>query len=260
MERSFPMKSLILFLVATLFSCFCAVSRSEAQRFSNNNRRAVLLEAFYALRPSDDGGCDKTINGDCVGSWNFLDSDYGSYLFAKDRWYGCNSSAWAVSDDTCFASALYGFASFYSDVFNYGLGTFNGNYGPVGRGGQSVFFANLLLLRSKSHELPFPSLAEMWANTETNLQRAVEGDVLLVYNFGLTYYDSNHVAIIVEVKRAGNRVTALDVIDSNYISDFPGAPNREVIARHLLQVRDIQGMYRIWRGTAYYHEPYNPNE
>jgi hypothetical protein len=97
----------------------------------------------------------------------------------------------------------------------------------------------------------------MWANSEQNLQKATPGDVLQVY--GDPHF-TNHVAIVVEIKKSGSLVTGLDVIDANFISDVPGMADREVIARHVLSISNIQGHYRIWRGTTYYNEPYNPNE
>ncbi|MEK7582626.1 MAG: hypothetical protein AAB452_02080, partial [Patescibacteria group bacterium] len=68
---------------------------------------------------------------------------------------------------------------------------------------------------------------------------------------------TNHVAIVVEIKKTGGVVTGLDVIDANWITDN-GTTNREVIARHLFQLSSIQGTYRIWKGTTYYFEPYIP--
>lgn len=248
------MKRVVLSLTIFL-ACFGLVSNSEAQRFASTDRRAVVLEAFYALRPSHDGSCDKTITGQCVSNWNYLNSDIGSYQVLKS-WYACNASDWAVRSDTCYyAGALTG-ASFYSALGTYGYGTFGGSYGPLGRGGQCTFFANMILHRSGSHSSPFPTLQTMWANTEPNLQKAVEGDVIQVY--GDSHF-TNHVAIVVEIKRSGSVITGLDVIDANFISDVPGMADREVIARHLLLISNILNHYRIWKGTAYYYEPYHPN-
>lgn len=76
----------------------------------------------------------------------------------------------------------------------------------------------------------------MWTtNIETDLTKAVEGDVILTYNNGIT----NHVAIVVEIKRTNGVVTGLDVIDANFISDN-GSINREVIGRHLFSISYLQ--------------------
>jgi hypothetical protein len=249
------MKTAVLSLTL-FFVSFGVVPKIEAQRLSTNDRRAVVLEAFYALRPSHDGSCDKTIAGDCISNWNFIDSNASAYAVMKS-WYGCNASDWSVHGDACFSAGDTTAASFYSNVASYGYGTFGGWYGAVGRGGQCTFFTNLVLYRSGSHTSSFPSLSTMWADTETNLQKTVEGDVLQVY--GVRNYE-NHVAIVVQVYRTGTIVTGLDVIDANFITDIAGMANREVIARHLLPVSSAQGVYRIWKGTRYYDEPYNPNE
>lgn len=241
------MKSLIkvisVVLVLLLFS-LTLTGESEA-RLSNNNRRAVVLETFYSLRPTYDGGCDKTIGGNCVSNWNYLNNDWGAYNAVKG-WYGSNSSTWSL---------------FYSDVASYGYSTSGGSYGPVGRGGQCKYFADLILYRSEASTRLSPgnhTLSDyptMWVNTEINLTKAVEGDVVLVY--GVSGY-TNHVAIVVEIKKTNGVVTGLDVIDANYISDISGTTNREVIGRHLFLLSSIQGIYRIWKGPSYYAEPYVP--
>lgn len=123
------MKGLIrlisVILVILLFS-LTLIDESEA-RLSSNNRRAVVLETFYSLRPTYDGGCDKTINGNCVSNWNYLYNDVNAYTVVKG-WYGSNSSVWSL---------------FYSDIASYGYSTSGGSYGPVGRGGQCKYFVQI---------------------------------------------------------------------------------------------------------------------
>lgn len=250
--------------------------------FSSNLRRAVVLEAFYALRQSHDGGCDQTImvngNNDCVSSWNFLNDQTNlgpQALSALNSAYGypnCFASDWAVSSDACYASG-YTAPSFYSDVADYGYSTAGGNHGSVGRGAQCVFFANNILYRSQSDMVTafsFDSMAS-GGNNDPNLQDVVEGDVIFLYGDSTQYFTTNHVAIVVQVYRLGSEVTALDVIDSNYVSDISETPNREVIARHsfcavgngdcsFTGVQMIQGHYKIWTGTSYYTTSYDPNQ
>jgi hypothetical protein len=253
----------ILFLIAFPLA-------SQAQRFSSNDRRAVVLEAFYALRPAHDGGCDKTISGNCISSWNFIDSDTGSYGYLESE-YGCASSDWALtSGDPCPNDTGMTVPSFYSNLASYGYSSAGGtgSYEPVGRGGQCTYFANLLVYRAGSYTGTgvFPTLSSMWANTQSNLQTAVEGDVLQVYG-DTTPGFGNHVAIVVQIYRTGSTITALDTIDANFLTDT-GAANREVIGRHAFctvtsgcpfsGVLQIQGHYRIWKGTSYYSEPYVP--
>lgn len=242
-----------------------------AQSFSTNARRAVVLEAFYALRPAHDGGCNAYINGNCISTWNFInDSTYpgpSAYSALKSA-YSCNASDWAVPGDSCYASG-YTSPSFYSNLSSYGLSTAGGSYGNVGRGGQCTFFANLVLYRAEVQMSSFPLLSTMWGNTDANLQHAVEGDVLQLYGDTGSGFTTNHVAIVVQIYKTGSTITALDTIDANYISDVSGTANREVIARHAFctvtsgcpfsNVQMIQGHYRIWKGTTYYNTAYNPN-
>lgn len=91
----------------------------------------------------------------------------------------------------------------------------------------------------------------MWQNTEPDLTKAVKGDVILTYN---TSTHEGHVAIVVEIKNLNGTITGLDVIDANYISDIRYDANREVIARHLFPISEIQGVYKIWKGPGYYYE------
>jgi len=63
---------------------FLASSLPAEARLAKNSRRAVVLEAFYALRPSHDGGCDKTISGNCVASWPYLTDDLPAYQQVKN--------------------------------------------------------------------------------------------------------------------------------------------------------------------------------
>lgn len=249
MKRRFLL-ALLLVMFTMTFGSF--VTESQA-RLSNNNRRAVVLECFYALRPSADGSCDKTINGNCVSNWNYINNDTYAYGVIKN-WYSCYSSEWVTSGD---GSACYNYnapASFYSNVASYGYGTFGGSYGSIGRGGQCKYFANLILYRSGSDQRAFPNYATMFTNVETDMTKAVQGDVLITMNEG-SGYNIPHTAIVVELKSDD-----LDVIDANYLKDLSGTSyGREVIGRHLITWSYLQGhSYRIWRGASYYSEPYIP--
>ncbi len=270
------MKKIGAFFVVVFCISFAMAPMGIAQSFSSNARRAVVLEAFYALRPAHDGGCNAYINGNCISTWNFInDSTYPgpSAYSALESYYVCNSSNWAVSGNSCPNLMGYSVPSFYSNLASYGLSTAGGSYGNVGRGGQCMFFANLLLYRSEVGTNYFPSgntYANMVSNSQSNLQTAVEGDVIVLYNDPNPGFTTPHVAIVVQIYRSGSTITALDTIDSNYISDDPGTPgNREVIARHAFctgagtcpfsGVQTIQGHYVIWKGTSYYNTTYNPN-
>lgn len=240
----------VVLLVLVVVGIFAPVSEAA---LSSYRRRAVVLEAFYALRPSHDGSCDKTISGNCVSNWNYLDNDYAAYNTVKSH-YGCGiASKWSTSYDSC-TSISGSPVSFFDEVYLYGYGTYSGNYGNIGRGGQCKYFADLILYRSGAQHLidgnkhTIPTYPVMRSNLETNLNTAKPGDILITTDSAS--YD--HTAIIVEIK-----VDGLDVIDTNWISDN-GALNREVISRHLFKFVDIQGKYGIWKGTDYYSDQYIP--
>ena len=132
-------------------------------------------------------------------------------------------------------------------------------------------FANLVLYLSGSDRNEFPSTPTMWGNADPNLQHAVEGDVIQLYHDSTEGFRTDHVAIVIQIYRTGGTITALDVIDSNYLTDMtsPSTGEREIIGRHAFctmaqscpfsNVQMIQGHYRIWKGPAYYSTSYDPN-
>jgi hypothetical protein len=249
------MRKIVNLLAAICLTIMAFAPAAEAA-LSSNHRRAVVLEAFYALRPSHDGSCDKfTSDGKCLSNWNYLANDLNAYNVMKNAYYvsgSCFASDWAVPGDPCPNYISPPMASFYSNVASYGYGTFGGPYGNIGHGGQCRFFANLLLYRSGAYTGTFPSYMDMWFNVQTDLTKAVEGDVL-------TSSNAYHTAIVVEIKRSGLTVTGLDVIDSNWVPDISGG-NREVIGRHVisLSAQPPGGAWGIWKGVPYYTEPYVP--
>jgi hypothetical protein len=268
--------------------------------FSSNARQAVVLEAFYALRTSHDGGCDQYIYylsyNNCVSSWNFLnDNNQASGPLAMANLvpaFGIDASDWAVPSDTYY-DARYDTGippSFYSDLATYGYSTAGGTNGSVGRGGQCVFFANNILYRSQSDQstLNFATMMntptssnpnpDPRLNPDPNLQDVQMGDVLFLYG-GSGAFSVNHVAIVVNLYPGPDGIEAVDVIDSNYVPDnMPISSGREAIAKHSFclvdnnnctfypNVQMIQGQgqeqigYRIWTGTQYYHALYVPNQ
>jgi hypothetical protein len=256
-----------LALVTLLFTITLTLfAPSGHARLSNNDRRAVVLEAFYALRPSHDGSCDKNINGNCASSWNYVDGDQDAYKQLRS-WYTtkvCDASGWVYrkkSETPQYAYCYdqwttdgFHYDSFYSNIHSYGYSTWYGSHGNVGRGGQCKFFANLILYRSGSHTKQFPSYSDMAGNSEKDLTKAVEGDILF------NPKTSKHTAVVVEIKRDNHgKVTGLDVIDSNFVSDKGSELNREVIVRHLFQLSDPKMKnYLIWKGVKYYKQPYIP--
>ena len=156
-------------ILITITICIALNCRHGASNFGQS-RRAVVLEAFYALRQTADGGCD-TIQGNCVSSWNFLNDPNqppGSFLTVK-TWFDqpdgkgsftCLASNWMTameqqswsSDINCIKSLA---PEFLFRRCRLWLEFAGGQYGNVGRGGQCVFFANLVLYRSGSDRNEF---------------------------------------------------------------------------------------------------------
>ena len=55
-------------------------------RLSDNDREAVVLEAYYALSKTNrDGTSNNTINGKYYGDWNYIASDIKSYELVKSK-------------------------------------------------------------------------------------------------------------------------------------------------------------------------------
>lgn len=248
----------LLFMVFMMtFGTFVAESHAA---LSGNKRRAVVLECFKALRSTYDGGCDKTItNGSgtwCVSNWNYLDNDWYAYNYMKNA-YRCNSSNWRTGNETdgLGCQIYYTPISFYQSSYPYGYGTYGGNNGDVGRGGQCKYFANLILYRSGADQSILASYDTM--NTAPPEQKgdpafAKQGDVLFTLREG-SNNNILHTAIVVELKPDG-----LDLIDSNYVSDN-NTPNREVISRHFLTWAYLSShTYKVWKGVSYYSTDYVP--
>ncbi|MBU4580121.1 hypothetical protein KKB43_03840 [Patescibacteria group bacterium] len=82
-------------------------------------------------------------------------------------------------------------------------------------------------------------------------QFAKPGDVVFksarVPNAGAT----DHFVIVVKTTGNDGSVTAVDVVDSNYVGD-------EVIGYHTMQTAEIQKYY-VYTGVSYYIEPWSPN-
>lgn len=233
-------KSLIgLFLTIVMV---VGVAVSSDARLASTNRRAAVLEAFYALDPGYYGFSSKLINGNTVSDWHYLYTDLNAYRNEKPA-YCCDPK-----DGSSYASVIPEFFSESTlDKYSYNL---RGDY--VGRGGQCKFFVDLLLFRSEAatrisgtHTLP--SYSTMSAKTRY-IGHARPGDVI----FRIT--GTKHVALVVHVL-SGNSdagtVTSVDVVDSNYI----GGDGNEIIGRHIIQGAELSS-YKIYTGVSYYNELY----
>ena len=265
----FFVRVLSLLILILFFSALLPIEDADA-KLAQNARRAVVLEAFHALRQSHDGGCDYRFpeyGQPCVSSWNYLSNDTPAYEAVR-QWYACDSSVWVKSGDSVMVSNGKGGYnqiscltprnpySFYSDVYAYGFNRYNAItkkwYDPsYGRGGQCKFFANLILYRSGTHTARLPSYGDMEKNSfkldsNSNLSKVKEGDVIFATNV--------HTAIVVGIVRSGSNVVSIDVIDSNFV----GGNGNEVIGRHTFIPNQLKS-YRVWKGASYYSTNYDPN-
>jgi hypothetical protein len=235
------------FLALTIF-----VSMGTAQ---SANRLAVVHQALYALSASANGTSSQTLNGNYVGNWNWLDSDFNSYNAVKGYYnylqngsWTCYPSNFAISGDPCPNLTGHPVSSFYSNPGGYG-------YSPIvpevsyGRGGQCVYFANLVVYRAGFFTGTFPSLPNMSGNGNSNMQQVQIGDVIVRY---ATAY-VNHVAIVVQIHTNPNgSVASVDVVDSDFFPDYvSGISFPEVITRHNFTISQLQGYFKIWNVPGY---------
>jgi hypothetical protein len=189
-----------------------------------------------------------------VGSWSWLGSDYSSYSTVKlwyDEYtaggYSCYASDFAVTGDPCPNLTGHAVDSFYSNPSGYGFSAIVPEV-PYGRGGQCVYFANLVVYRSGVDRSPFPTLPNMWGTGNPNIQQVQIGDVIVRYKTGLV----DHVAVVVQVYLGAGKVTSVDVIDSDFFPDNEAHINYpEVITRHNFPIANLQGYFRIWKVPGY---------
>lgn len=208
------------------------------KRLHRDPRTAIKLEAFYALSRAHDGGSGvPKLNGMTVSDWNYLASDWNAYRRGVLH-LGCCSSLWTSNGACnlgCYGGPFkrMGGNSFYDNVGNYGF------FGGRGRGGQCLYFAELVLYRS-GVRFQLPGVPERMLPSYTQVRndfngrrsftkpasQARPGDVLF------TKTSNGHVAVVVRVLegREGHSATGIDVVDSNYVTW--GGADEEIIARH----------------------------
>jgi hypothetical protein len=229
-------------LLGACLALFASASAADAQA-----RNKVVQEAYFALSFAANGTSHQTINGNYAGSWNWLDSDYNAYRKVAS-WYGCNASDWAVPGDGSGCYPYDRYVSFYSNPSGYGYSSIGSPYALFGRGGQCVYFANLVVYRSGVYTGSFGLLRDMWNVGNPNMHQVQFGDV--IQRFDDPSGAINHVAIVVAVYTTAGSVTSVDVIDSNWVSDS-GAANHEIIARYNLSISTLQGHFKIWKVPGY---------
>ncbi|HFC10923.1 MAG TPA: hypothetical protein ENJ75_01900 [Candidatus Kaiserbacteria bacterium] len=223
--------------VLVLFVSILFASIASATVYDN-----VVYQAYRALDPSASGYSSQILNGDYVSDWNWLTSD--SSYSTVHRWFGCNASDWALTGDGSGCTPEGGWVSFYTDPVWYGYtNSVSVLINEYGRGGQCVYFVNLVLYRAGAYTQALPLLSTMWNYQDISLSTAQPGYVLQRYGVA---GKANHIAIIVGVTRDGSgTVTAVTVVDSNWVSD--NGANMEIIAKHTILNPD-PSQWRVWYG------------
>lgn len=213
-------------------------SPNAYKRLSADPRTAIQLEAYYALSPRHDGTSNvPPIGGMAIGEWNYLANDLNAYNAGK-RTFRCYSSLW-TRYGTCVLGLnagpfkIMGDNNFYDSVDRFGF------YGGRGHGGQCLYFTWLLFYRSgvqfQLPNLPARSIPVSYGAVRNDYNgarlftkptsQARIGDILYNPN---EWHTTTVVGILGGV--AGQSVSAVDVIDSNFITWGPA--NEEIIARH----------------------------
>ncbi len=195
-------------------------------RLDPHPRDAVAAECLLAVM-GWDWHVDQQVGGDAAGDWNYIATDLNAYNVVKG-WYPGTAS----------------FDPLFDDPQAYGL------QAGYGRGGQCPYFANLILYRSGVYQQRLPSYSASKSDyygprTYTKpAHQARMGDVIR------TFTNNGHTAIVVLIMAGGYNgpVTAVDVIDSNFVGNHRPYNLREVIGRHIIST-DSQGYSDL---DAYY--------
>jgi len=206
------------------------LSTTASARLADNDRDAIVYEAMYALRESNTNG---QFAGNVNSNWSYIASDKDAYEIIKNR-LKSYSSVW--TDKRSKEN------SFYSHIDNYSC------YDGIGRGGQCLYFANLLAYRSKADTNGFNSYINMEKNIK-NVSFARPGDVIFTRN---EWKNSkiDHTAVVVMIKEGDSdagTVTSLHVVDSNWCA----GGTCEIIKCHILKGTTL-AKYKIYTGVPYY--------
>ena len=200
-----------------------------------------VRECFYALRQAylnqptsitgPFGGLQ--VGGNVVSNWNYLASDSNAFNIVRQQSYG-----------NATVCSYFGLQNSYALKPAYGYG--------IGRGGQCLFFAVLILRRSRSYTLPY-SWSTLYGRRNGAASNAQPGDLIM------TNGSIKHIAVVIERLSYG-----LDVVDSNYVGSggyspysvgyYNGFYNSEIICRHPFTWSDLanKGYVRLSGAGRWY--------
>jgi hypothetical protein len=186
------------------------------------DRQAVVNEAWYAMSGDPYTCPTKQYNGYTVSVWNYMANDISAQKELVRRFGSCAGwSAKKVAD---------------------------GYYNNLGRGGQCLFFVNLILYRSEADQ----SYHNRWVKLESSYSDIIYmeyGDIIFTRNkWSKAGY--NHTAIV--VYRSGDTV---GLIESNYVEPNPKAEfgKGEIISYRTTTLSKLRNRgYKVYTGVDYY--------
>ena len=205
----------VLLALAIMIALAGTVASAEARLAPSGDqydRQAMVNEAVYAMRGPYCGPL-------WIGQWNYMASDPMAQRLVITKMGGVGRYSGWTADGIITGHPEYGFID------------------GKGRGGQCLFFVNLLLHRSESDKT---SNQNNWNNIErhaTSIEAAVPGDLVFRPRPG------PHIAVV--VYRSGNYIS---IVESNYRQP-------EIMAIRYTTVSTLRSQgYKTYTGVDYYYK------
>jgi len=221
-----PVAALLISLIIGV-AALAPVEARLAPPGNQNDRTAVVNEAWFAMtgQPYVCGG--KYYKGYLVSDFNYMGSDTSAQKEMTKR-FGDNAG-WTTQKVA------------------------DGYYQKIGRGGQCLFFVNLILFRSGA-DTRYHTNWSILEGSAAPIGNTKAGDVIFTLKkWGKASY--NHAAIV--VYRNGNTV---GLIESNWVDANPtatppkdGASGGEIISYRTTTISNLKNAgYKIYTGVDYY--------
>lgn len=202
----------LVLLAVVGFAIVTPVEARLAPPGNQYDRQAMTLEAANAVMGPYYGPPYGT------GKWNYMASDLTAQTNVVNIMGGVGTNAGWTADGVISGHPEYGFID------------------GIGRGGQCLFFANLLLYRSDSDRT---GNAKSWSyieNHATSMDNAQGGDLVFKPRPG------QHIAVV--YARSGDTIS---IIESNY-------QQPEKIALRTTTVSGLKSQgYKVYTGVDYYN-------
>ena len=209
-----------------------AVEARLAPPGNQYDRQAVVNEAWYAMS-GNPYACPTTYyKGYMVSNWNYMADDMSAQKVIVGRF---GSAAGWTATRVANGEKQYGY------------------YQNMGRGGQCLFFVNLILYRSEADQ----RYHNRWSTLESSsapIDNMKPGDIIFTLKkWGKAPY--NHAAIV--VYKSGNTV---GLIESNWVDANPtatppigSASGGEIISYRTTTISNLRNAgYKVYTGVDYY--------